>query len=368
MRIEKRFEVFNMKQMNVTTSTNDYPIYVGKSLRFQLNELITKPYSRILIITDDVVAPLYLEDVKKSLQDFQIIEAVIPSGEFSKNIDQYYHLQTVALENHLDRQSLIVALGGGVIGDLAGFVAATFMRGIDYIQMPTTILAHDSSVGGKVAINHELGKNMIGAFYPPRAVIYDIDTLQSLPTEEVRSGFSEIVKEAFIANNDLLEQLLTKKLSDISEDELIHYLYEGILVKAKIVEEDEKESNIRKFLNFGHTLAHAIEAELGYGKITHGEAVAIGMLFALRVSERYTDANLQTESYKQWLKTNTYPLSLYGIKRNDIIEKMKLDKKAQNQQIQMVLLKQIGKPEIVNFSDEQIAEYIDAFIKELNEA
>lgn len=357
-----------MKQMTVTTSTHDYPIYVGKSLRFKLDKLIKQPYTRILIITDDVVAPLYLEDIKSTLQNFDIIEAVIPSGEFSKNIEQYYHLQTVALENRLDRRSLIIALGGGVVGDLAGFVAATFMRGIDYIQMPTTILAHDSSVGGKVAINHELGKNMIGSFYPPKAVIYDIDTLQSLPAHEIRSGFAEIVKEAYIANEQLLNELLLQQLKDISEDELIHYLYEGILVKANIVEQDEKESNIRKFLNFGHTLAHALEAELGYGKLTHGEAVAIGMLFALRVSEAYTEVNLQTELYKEWLKFNNYPISLFEIEVDAIIDKMKLDKKAQNQQIQMVLLKEISQPEIVNFSDNQITEYLHTFLKELNEA
>lgn len=166
----------------------------------------------------------------------------------------------------------------------------------------------------------------------------------------------------------MLNELLLQQLKDISEDELIHYLYEGILVKANIVEQDEKESNIRKFLNFGHTLAHALEAELGYGKLTHGEAVAIGMLFALRVSEAYTEVNLQTELYKEWLKFNNYPISLFEIEVDAIIDKMKLDKKAQNQQIQMVLLKEISQPEIVNFSDNQITEYLHTFLKELNEA
>src|SRR5699024_7418799 len=274
---------------------------------------------------------------------------------------------TVALENHLDRHSLIIALGGGVIGDLAGFVAATFMRGIDYIQMPTTILAHDSSVGGKVAINHELGKNLIGAFYPPRAVIYDVDTLQTLPSHEVRSGYAEIVKEAFIAQNDLVDDLLSKRLVDIKEDELIDHLYRGIAIKGHIVEQDEKESYMRMFLNFGHTLAHAIEAELGYGDITHGEAVAIGMLFALQVSEDYMRVDLQSNRYKQWLLTNEYPLSLYGIHRDDIIEKMKLDKKSTNEQIQMVLLKTFEQPTVVHLSDERMATYLDTFIKELSE-
>src|SRR5690625_3189001 len=282
-----------MKELFIQTSTHDYTVYVGKGLRYKLNELLPRDYRDILIITDDVVAPLYLEDFKATLKapSVTVFEVIIPSGERSKSIEQYYRLQTKALEYNLDRNSLIVALGGGVVGDLAGFVAATFMRGIDYIQVPTTILAHDSSVGGKVAINHELGKNLIGAFYPPRAVIYDIDTLQSLPTHEVRSGYAEIVKEAFIADEKLVDELLTMRLEQVTEDELIKHLYSGINIKAHIVELDERESYMRMFLNFGHTLAHAIEAELQYGEITHGEAVAIGMLFALRVSEDYMDVD-----------------------------------------------------------------------------
>src|SRR5699024_5493517 len=155
---------------------------------------------------------------------------------------------------------------------------------IDFIQMPTTILAHDSSVGGKVAINHELGKNMIGAFYPPQAVIYDIETLKTLNKAELRSGYAELIKEAFISEKDFLNELTDTKLSE--------HLYKGIKIKSEIVEADEKESNVRKYLNLGHTLSHAIESELGYGKITHGEAVAIGMIFALKLSNIKYNAQL----------------------------------------------------------------------------
>lgn len=358
-----------MQSMKVKTSTHDYHVYIGKSLRHNLLELLPKTYSRILIVTDDIIAPLYLEDVKRALQDENITvhDVVIPNGEYSKNIEQFYHLQTVALKNNLDRRSLMIALGGGVIGDLTGFVAASFMRGIDYIQMPTTILSHDSSVGGKVAINHELGKNLIGAFYPPRAVIYDIDTLQSLPSHEVRSGYAEIVKEAYIADASLVDELLTKELNHVRENELSEHLYKGIAIKANIVEQDERESDIRMFLNFGHTLAHAIEAELKYGEITHGEAVAIGMLFALRISEDVMNVDLGSEGYEKWLVTNNYPLSLQQLDRNNIIEKMKLDKKSTNEQIQMVLLKQIGEPIVIHLTDNEIAHYLDPFIKELSE-
>lgn len=358
-----------MKELFIQTSTHDYTVYVGKGLRYKLNELLPRDYRDILIITDDVVAPLYLEDFKATLTapSVTVFEVIIPSGERSKSIEQYYRLQTKALEYNLDRNSLIVALGGGVVGDLAGFVAATFMRGIDYVQVPTTILAHDSSVGGKVAINHELGKNLIGAFYPPRAVIYDIDTLKSLPEHEVRSGYAEIVKEAFIQEEVFLSELLSKNLNNISEQELIAHLYKGIKVKATIVEQDETEADIRKFLNFGHTLAHAIEAKLSYGRITHGEAVAIGMLFALKISESYSDTDLQIDKYKQWLKMNDYPLTLFDLESNSLIETMKLDKKATADSIQLVLLEKLGKPIVVDFSEMKLKTYLDAFIKELSE-
>ncbi|HLS23475.1 MAG TPA: 3-dehydroquinate synthase [Pseudogracilibacillus sp.] len=358
-----------MKELFIQTSTHDYTVYVGKGLRYKLNELLPRDYRDILIITDDVVAPLYLEDFKATLKapSVTVFEVIIPSGERSKSIEQYYRLQTKALEYNLDRNSLIVALGGGVVGDLAGFVAATFMRGIDYVQVPTTILAHDSSVGGKVAINHELGKNLIGAFYPPRAVIYDIDTLKSLPEHEVRSGYAEIVKEAFIQEEVFLSELLSKNLNNISEQELIAHLYKGIKVKATIVEQDETEADIRKFLNFGHTLAHAIEAKLSYGRITHGEAVAIGMLFALKISESYSDTDLQIDKYKQWLKMNDYPLTLFDLESNSLIETMKLDKKATADSIQLVLLEKLGKPIVVDFSEMKLKTYLDAFIKELSE-
>src|SRR5699024_1164638 len=195
-----------MNQLQVKTSTNDYPIIIEEGIRFRLFEYLKKEYSSIFIVTDDIVAPLYLEDIVNNIKLTQknVHYHIIPSGEISKGIDMYYTLQTKMLEANLDRHSLIIALGGGVVGDLAGFVAATYMRGIDYVQMPTTILAHDSSVGGKVAINHELGKNMIGSFYPPVAVLYDVETIKTLPEHEVRSGFAELVKEAFIADTDFL--------------------------------------------------------------------------------------------------------------------------------------------------------------------
>lgn len=355
-----------MNELNVDTSTHSYSITIGDGIRHRLKDFITKKYSSILVITDDHVASLYLDDIIHALKGERIIPATIPSGEGSKSIEYYYKLQTIAMENQLDRQSLIIALGGGVVGDLAGFVAATFMRGIDYIQVPTTILAHDSSVGGKVAINHELGKNMIGNFYPPQAVVYDVHTVRSLPEHEIRSGYAELIKEAFIRDESFLKELLSINVQDVPNNQLIKHLYSGIQIKADIVEKDEKESSIRQFLNLGHTLAHALEAELGYGKITHGEAVAIGILFALQVSEDKFKPSLPYSAFYHWLKRNGYPLSLFNVEIKHLIKLMKLDKKATYQQVQMVLLRNIADPVVVELSDKELEFALQSFKKELN--
>lgn len=354
-----------MEVLNVKTSSHDYNVTIGHGTRFQINELLPNSYSSIMIITDEVIEPLYLSDVKAAFDSKKVFTYVLPSGEAEKSIDNYYKIQTKALEVGLDRNSLLIALGGGVVGDITGFVAATYMRGIDFIQIPTTVLAHDSSVGGKVAINHELGKNMIGAFYPPKAVIYDIDTLKTLNTAELRSGYAELIKEAFISDENFLNELLETKLTDLTDDQLSKHLYQGIKVKAGIVEADEKESNVRKYLNFGHTLSHAIESELGYGEITHGEAVAIGIIFALKLSNAKYKIKLPIDAYVNWLKMNNYPLNIPEMETDKLVKRMKSDKKTTNQVIQMILLKDIGKPHTQEVSDDFLIDYLAEFIKEL---
>jgi len=364
MTIEKKLEGFKMKTLQVNASARSYEVSVGGGLRFQLNNFIKKDYSKILIVTDDVVASLYLNDVMNNFS--KVKTYIIPSGEASKSLEMYSQLQTYLLKHHFDRNGLIIALGGGVVGDLAGFVAATYMRGIDYIQIPTTILAHDSSIGGKVAINHELGKNMIGSFYPPVAVVYDVDCLTTLPASEVRSGYAELVKEAYIRDTDFLDELLCLKLNDIQKDDLIRHLYQGMKIKAQIVEQDERETKIRKYLNFGHTLAHALETELGYGTITHGEAVAIGMQFALELSEKHYCNKLSTQAYRQWLKKNHYPSIPMPLQENAIINHMKHDKKAHNDQLQFVLLEELAHPVIKDLTENDIENALHPFLKELN--
>lgn len=351
-----------MKEILVQTSTHPYKIMIGEKLRFDLGSFLTKNYSSIMVITDEHVRDLYLEDIKQGLDGHKVFTAVIPAGEQSKSIEQFYELHTKAIEYGLNRNSLIIALGGGVVGDLAGFAAATFMRGVDYIQVPTTILAHDSSVGGKVAINHSLGKNLIGNFYPPQAVVYDVETVHTLSEAEVRSGYAELVKEALISDTSFFEEIMQINLKQLDNGLLTEHLQAGIQVKAEIVEEDEKESGVRKFLNFGHTLGHAIEAELGYGKMTHGEAIAIGMLFAIDLSETHYNIQLPGAELNNWMSQNDYPVILPNLDANKLLTKMASDKKVLNDSIPMVLLKKIGLPETVEFEKEELKKKLDAFL------
>lgn len=354
-----------MNKITVQSSSHEYDIIIGENIRSQIKQFLTKSYSSIMIVSDETVAKLYLEDVKSNFSNDLVYQSIIPTGEQTKSIDYFYKLQTEAIQNGLDRQALIIALGGGVVGDLAGFLAATFLRGVDYIQIPTTILAHDSSVGGKVAINHELGKNLIGSFYPPKAVIYDVQTLSTLNENEIRSGYAELIKEALIANKEFYHRLLITDLKNLSVSQLQDHLRNGIKIKAGVVEADEKESGDRMFLNLGHTLGHALEAELGYGMLTHGEAVAIGLLFAIRVSEQTFSTELPYDSLHKWLQSNDYPLTLPELKIENIINKMKLDKKAVNEVIKMVLLKNIGEPIVTEISDSDVYKYLQTFLGEL---
>lgn len=358
-----------MEEMQVHSNSHAYPIFIGENIRFQIKALLNKKYSSVLIISDEKVAALYLtKDFMNGLPSGQVYQSIITEGEKSKNIHTYYQLHTDALTYGLDRQSLIIALGGGVIGDLAGFVAATYMRGIDYVQVPTTILAHDSSVGGKVAINHDLGKNLIGSFYPPKAVVYDIGTLHSLTEKEIRSGYAELVKEALIADKDFFHSVIHTPLNELSNEQLQEHIRLGIKIKASIVEVDEKEAGIRKYLNLGHTLGHAMEAELGYGVLSHGEAVAIGLLFSLHLSEAMFSIKLPYETLLKWLRDNNYPLETFQLNEETLINKMKSDKKTVDNKIQMVLLKDIGKPTVEEVSEADLKQYLTTFIRKLVEA
>jgi len=344
----------------VKTPLKSYPVYIGNGVIEQLPIFIKEKQAvvtKILIITDETVGDLYLTTILKSLDDFQVEVMRVPSGEKAKTFEIYYDCLTFALQKKLDRHSVILALGGGAVGDLSGFVAATFMRGIRFIQIPTTILAHDSAVGGKVAINHPEGKNMIGAFYQPEAVIYDISFLTSLPLHEKRSGFAEVIKHGLIQDLAFYHWLKDEisSLEDISEDKMVRFLARGIEIKSAIVAEDEKETGVRAYLNFGHTLGHAIEAEMGYGKMTHGEGVLIGMLFALQLSKKYAGLEFDINSLYEWVQKLGYQTNVpEGLSYERLIERMKGDKKSVGQQIRMVLLNDIGSPAIYELSENEI--------------
>ncbi|WP_243290062.1 3-dehydroquinate synthase [Bacillus sp. FJAT-47783] len=356
-----------MKVLQVQTKSRTYPVFIGHNMISDLKNVLTTvdvTPSKLMVMTDQTVYSYYehvLNDVLQKVDiDYNI--HIVPSGEASKSFDNYYEALSVALQEGLDRKSMMIAFGGGVVGDLTGFVAATYMRGIPFIQIPTTLLAHDSAVGGKVAINHPLGKNMIGAFHQPHAVFYDIQFLKTLPINELRSGFAEVVKHGMIQDQQFVTWLMdnVSQLDSISNDHLITFIDKGISIKARIVSKDEKELGIRAYLNFGHTLGHAIESAIGYGKISHGDAVAIGMLFALSLSERINKIDLQYKRIRKWLQKLGFPTSIPShITNEQLLEKMKKDKKAVDRQLRFVLLEDFGKPVIKPMEEHTVLSFLE---------
>ena len=358
---------FNMDALSIQTASKAYPVYIGIGAVTQLSSFIKSHFpalTSLMIITDETVANLYLRDLETALTPYQLKTCVVPSGEKAKTFDVYYQCLSFALEHKLDRSSLLLSFGGGAVGDLGGFVAATYMRGISFIQVPTTILAHDSAVGGKVAINHPLGKNMIGAFYQPEAVFYDLSFLSSLPLNEKRSGFAEVIKHGLINDKDFLESLMKniETLELIPDENLHHLLTRGIEIKNTFVSKDEKEKGERAFLNFGHTLGHAIEAEMGYGSWTHGEAVMVGILFALELSIKKYRLFFPVEQFKAWLIRLGYETKIPShLAMDHLMARMKQDKKSIDQKVNFVLLTEIGKPILVEIGDDELMRELKRF-------
>jgi len=280
-----------MQTLNVDLDNRSYSIHIGTGILSSVVELLEplKLSKHLVVVTNDVVAPLYLEQVVNLLHNstYDVDCVILPDGEQHKDDASLNSIFTHMLENNCDRSTTIVALGGGVIGDMAGFAAATYMRGIPFVQIPTTLLAQvDSSVGGKTAINHPLGKNMIGAFYQPRSVIIDVATLNTLDERHFRAGLAEVIKYGVIADAEFfswLEQNVSRLL-DKDPSALKYAIKTCCKIKAGIVAQDETEHSVRALLNFGHTFGHAIEQLCGYGTVLHGEAVAIGMAVASRMS------------------------------------------------------------------------------------
>ncbi|MGE8018171.1 3-dehydroquinate synthase [Peribacillus frigoritolerans] len=353
-----------MESIQIKTASKQYPVLIGKKAINDLPELITHELNhlnKILIITDEKVAALHLQTVKDALikTGKPVLHHVVPEGEHAKTFDVFYECQSFCLTQQINRKSLIIALGGGAVGDLAGFVAATFMRGIPFIQVPTTLLAHDSAVGGKVAINHPLGKNMIGAFHQPEAVVYDLEFLKTLPLKELRSGFAEVIKHSLIADNELYLWLKSNivDLNDITDEQFLTMITKGIGIKAKIVEEDEKENGIRAFLNFGHTLGHAVEGSMGYGNFTHGESILIGMVYALKLSRKKVDLDFKLDEFIAWVSSLGYEITIpTRLEHEMLLELMKTDKKSVNDAATFVLLNEVGSPLLMDIADSELIE------------
>jgi len=350
-----------MKIINITTNNSNYPVIIGTNILNNLSDYIIKSGislgAKLLIITDNNVAPLYLDEVMSRLNKFEVMSFTVNAGEKAKSLQQVEMIIDYAVEHKLDRSSSIVALGGGVIGDLAGLVAAIYMRGISFIQIPTTILAHDSSVGGKVGVNHRLGKNLIGAFYQPKLVYYDTAFLSSLPMREVYAGLSEVIKHALIDSKEFADWLNinSHNLLNLHSEEIVEALYRGISIKANIVMQDEREEGIRALLNFGHTLAHVIETISNY-KYLHGEAVAIGMVFAARIANKIGEFSQEEVQFiKQLIEQFHLPTAFSkSYETESMLEIMLRDKKFTQGKIRMIIPKEIGQTNIIDQIDENI--------------
>jgi 3-dehydroquinate synthase len=336
-----------MESLSVALGSRAYPIHIGSGL-ISRAELYAPHLAggSAAIVTDEVVAPLYLETVRLALQGARVAEIVVPDGEQAKSWETLNRVFDALLEARCGRDTLIVALGGGVVGDLAGFAAAVYQRGVAFVQVPTTLLAQvDSSVGGKTAINHALGKNMIGAFHQPRAVISDVATLDTLPERELRSGLAEVIKHGLALDAAFVEWL-EKNMDALlarQREPLIHAVRRSCELKARIVAADERESGARALLNFGHTFGHAIEAATGYGPWLHGEAVAAGMVMAAELSALMGHLRkTEVSRVRVLLKRAGLPVNGPAVAPERLLELMTLDKKAAKGRARFVVLEAIG--------------------------
>jgi 3-dehydroquinate synthase len=357
-----------MKTLHVDLASRSYPIYIGTDLLEQkaLFELHLKSSTTVFIVSNTTVAPLYAKTLTYTLTQLgktvRLLE--LPDGESFKD---WQHLQLIfdeLLAHGADRQSMIVALGGGVVGDMAGFGAASFMRGIRFIQVPTTLLAQvDSSVGGKTGINHPLGKNMIGAFHQPVAVIADLSTLRTLPARELSAGLAEVIKHGAIADADFLDwiEANTSALLACDTDAMAHAVLRSCEIKSTVVSADEREGGIRATLNFGHTFGHAIESGLGYGEWLHGEAVGCGMVMAANLSARLGHiSQVDAERLKQIIKSMHLPIVPPKLGAERFMELMQVDKKTEAGQIRYITLESIGAARIQQVPDTTVIETLAA--------
>lgn len=334
--------------VHIDLGDRSYPIYIGNGLLtdsalFSAN----LPYQHILIVSNDTVAPLYLQSLQTALGNRLVESVVLPDGEKHKTLEVVNTVFDSLMSGRYGRDCCVLALGGGVVGDMAGFAAASYQRGVAFIQVPTSLLAQvDSSVGGKTGVNHAMGKNMIGAFHQPAAVVIDTDVLVSLPDKELSAGLAEVIKYGFIQDAEFLTWLQQNMPALLARDTdaLVHAIRRSCEIKAEIVAADEREHGVRAFLNFGHTFGHAIETAQGYGNWLHGEAVAAGMSMALQMSLNcgWLEAH-EVQRGRDIISSARLPIKPPADMTSEgFLELMGRDKKVRQGRINLVLLQAIG--------------------------
>lgn len=350
-----------MEKVTVSLAERSYPITIAENLFDDASIFPLKANDHVLIVTNETLAPLYLEQISQTLaqKNIKVDSVILPDGEQYKTLDTLNTVYTALLEKRYNRDATLIALGGGVIGDLTGFAAATYQRGIRFIQIPTTLLSQvDSSVGGKTAVNHPLGKNMIGAFYQPASVIVDTHSLSTLPKRELASGLAEVIKYGIILDHDFfvwLENHIDDLLA-LKSDALEYCIRRCCEIKADVVAIDEHEHGLRALLNLGHTYGHAIETEMGYGVWLHGEAVAIGMLMAATTSEKlglmHPDDVLRIKTLL--LKAGLPTQAPQEMTAESYLPHMLRDKKVLAGQLRLILPTAIGRAEVKTGIDHNV--------------
>lgn len=338
-----------MQTLHVDLGDRSYPIHIGSGLLGQPELILPHlPQKRVMVVTNTVVAPLYLAQLKATLEaaGVTVAQVVLPDGEVHKNWETLNLIFDALLTQRAERKTTLIALGGGVIGDMTGFAAASYQRGVPFIQIPTTLLSQvDSSVGGKTGINHPLGKNMIGAFYQPKVVLADTDTLKTLPARELSAGLAEVIKYGLIWDADFLAWLEANmdRLRALDPTAITHAIYRSCEIKAQVVGQDEREGGIRAILNLGHTFGHAIETGMGYGNWLHGEAVAAGMVMAAETSRRMgwlSEADVART--RALIRVAGLPDVAPDLGVDTYLEYMGHDKKVEGGKMRFVLLKKLG--------------------------
>lgn len=346
-----------MHTLTVDLAERSYPIYIDAGL-LSVDGLLEKHIHgrQVCIVTNDTIAPLYLEVLQSRLSDFSCNTVVLPDGEGYKSLDTLNNIFDALLEGRHNRTTTLIALGGGVVGDMTGFAAAAYQRGVNFIQVPTTLLSQvDSSVGGKTGVNHPLGKNMIGAFHQPQCVLIDTDVINTLPEKELFAGLAEVIKYGLICDLDFFLWLEGNIDSLLRKDPkaLAYAIERSCADKAKVVAEDEREGGIRAILNLGHTFGHAIETEQGYGAWLHGEAVGVGMVMAAELSALQGRISLEDVArIKRLIERAHLPLvAPKGMSDDEFLAHMAVDKKVLDGRLRLVLLDEIGKAVVTSEID-----------------